>query len=57
MVLIKLKVKELISEVIPLNEFEKIYGDIGNSKSIASIIKYDEHAIPENTVVILNESV
>jgi threonine dehydrogenase-like Zn-dependent dehydrogenase len=48
----KLKVKELISEVIPLYEFEKIYGDIGNSKSIASIIKYDEHTIPENTVVV-----
>ena len=48
----RLKVKELISEIVALEEFEKIYGDIGNSKSIASIIKYNEDTKPENTIVI-----
>ncbi|NQY07343.1 MAG: zinc-binding alcohol dehydrogenase, partial [Flavobacteriaceae bacterium] len=57
----KLGVEELISEVVSLDDFEKIYGDIGNSKSIASIIKYDENSIPESTVkvtdkVIVNKS-
>jgi predicted dehydrogenase/threonine dehydrogenase-like Zn-dependent dehydrogenase len=36
----KLQVKELITEIVALNEFQKIYGDIGKSKSIASILKY-----------------
>ena len=48
----KLEVKSLISEVVPLNDFEKIYGDIGNSKSIASIIKYSEDSKLENTIVV-----
>ena len=48
----KLAVKELISEVIPLEEYDKIYGDIGNSKSIASIIKYNENNTPEYTIVV-----
>ncbi len=48
----KLKVKELISEIIPLEEYDKIYGDIGNSKSIASIIKYNKKNTPEHTIVV-----
>ncbi|MCH2193794.1 bi-domain-containing oxidoreductase [Kordia sp.] len=48
----KLEVKSLISEIVPLNDFEKIYGDIGNSKSIASIIKYSEDSKLENTIVV-----
>lgn len=48
----KLQVKNLISEVVPLEDFEKIYGDIGNSKSIASLIKYSEDTKLENTIVV-----
>ena len=48
----KICVKELISEVIPLEQYNKIYGDIGNSKSIASIIKYDENNTPNQTIVV-----
>ncbi|MDP8162124.1 bi-domain-containing oxidoreductase [Pasteurella skyensis] len=48
----KLKVKELISEVVPLEEYNKIYGDIGKSKSIASIIKYKEDNEPKRTIVV-----
>jgi predicted dehydrogenase/threonine dehydrogenase-like Zn-dependent dehydrogenase len=48
----KLKVQDLVTEVIPLEEFEKIYGDIGNSKSIASLIKYSEDTKLENTIVV-----
>ena len=53
----KLAVKELISEIIPLEEYDKIYGDIGNSKSIASIIKYNEHNTPEYTIVVNKKEV
>ncbi len=48
----KLEVKNLISEVVPLEEYDKIYGDIANSRSIASIIKYNEDAVPESTIVV-----
>ncbi|WP_418637378.1 bi-domain-containing oxidoreductase [Winogradskyella sp.] len=48
----KLQVKNLISEVVALEEFEKIYGNIGNSKSIASLIKYNEDTKPESTIVV-----
>ncbi|AXG68975.1 scyllo-inositol 2-dehydrogenase (NAD(+)) [Kordia sp. SMS9] len=48
----KLGVEELISEHIPLNDFEKIYGDIGNSKSIAVLFKYNEDSKPENSIVV-----
>ena len=33
-------VQSLITERVPLTDFEKIYGDMSNSKSIASIIEY-----------------
>ena len=48
----KLAVKELISEVIPLEDFNKIYGDIGNSKSIAIIFKYKESNTPKYSIVV-----
>ena len=48
----KLAVKDLISEVIPLEDFYKIYGDIGNSKSIATIFKYKEGNTPKYSVVV-----
>ncbi|MGB0879312.1 MAG: bi-domain-containing oxidoreductase [Polaribacter sp.] len=48
----KLHVENLISEIVPLEEFEKIYGEIGSSKSIASIIKYNENSKLENTIVV-----
>ncbi len=48
----KLKVENLISEVVPLEEFDKIYGEIGSSKSIASIIKYSKDSKLENTIVV-----
>ncbi|MEM6718259.1 MAG: bi-domain-containing oxidoreductase [Bacteroidota bacterium] len=48
----KLEVQSLISEVVPLEEYDKIYGDIGNSKSIASIIKYSGDSKLENSIVV-----
>lgn len=38
----KIHVKEMISEVVPLDNYQEIYGSIGSSKSIASIIKYSD---------------
>jgi predicted dehydrogenase/threonine dehydrogenase-like Zn-dependent dehydrogenase len=38
----QLKVKELVSEVVDLEDYTKIYGNIGSSKSIASILKYPD---------------
>ena len=47
----KIQVEEMISEVIPLNDYLKIYGEIGSSKSIASILKYEEsEGIPQTSI-------
>lgn len=48
----KVKVNNLISEIVPLGDFNKIYGNIGDSKSIASIIKFNENSKPISTVEI-----
>ena len=50
----KLMVKDLITEVIELDNYLSIYGDIGNSKSIASILKYPESPLvkPASTIVL-----
>jgi len=42
-----LKVKEMITEVIDLDSYQEIYGEIGSSKSIASILKYKEEKVLE----------
>lgn len=47
----KIQVDEMITEVIPLNDYLKIYGEIGSSKSIASILKYEEsNETPKSTI-------
>ena len=50
----KLDVKKLITEIVPLDEYQKIYGDIGKSKAIASILKYNEETVNDSTVIINN---
>jgi predicted dehydrogenase/threonine dehydrogenase-like Zn-dependent dehydrogenase len=45
----QLRVKELITEVVELDDYQKIYGNIGSSKSIASILKYPERLTTEGT--------
>ncbi|NAW51363.1 Gfo/Idh/MocA family oxidoreductase [Elizabethkingia argentiflava] len=50
----QLKVQKMISEVVDLKDYLKVYGEIGSSHSIASILKYNEDlsAKPEHTVKI-----
>ncbi len=48
----RLKVKELVSEIIELSDFQKVYGQIGTSKSIASIIKYPSGQDREKDIAI-----
>jgi predicted dehydrogenase/threonine dehydrogenase-like Zn-dependent dehydrogenase len=38
----QLDVKPLITEVVPFEDFERIYGDISHSSSIASLLSYPE---------------
>lgn len=51
----KLNVKPLITELVPIAEFQKIYGQIGESKSIASILVYPETS-KHSTVVPLSSN-
>jgi predicted dehydrogenase/threonine dehydrogenase-like Zn-dependent dehydrogenase len=45
------QVLPLITEHVSLDDFEKIYGNMSGSKSIASILVYDDNdQIPKNTV-------
>ena len=56
----QLKIKELITEVVELEDYQKIYGDIGSSMSIASILKYpaavDEEVPYQKTILIQKSS-
>jgi predicted dehydrogenase/threonine dehydrogenase-like Zn-dependent dehydrogenase len=54
----KLRVKELITERVPLADFSRIYSEIGSSKSIASILIYPkkEEQNPGSSSHILNLS-
>lgn len=51
-----LDVKPLITERIPLTEFDKVYGNMGASKAIASILEYDSTEEPVSTVKINDKS-
>lgn len=51
-----LDVKPLITERIPLEEYQKIYGDMGASKSIASILEYNQIEAPKSTIRINEKS-
>lgn len=51
----KIQVDEMITELIPLNDYLKIYGEIGSSKSIASILKYEESNETPKTTIRLKE--
>jgi predicted dehydrogenase/threonine dehydrogenase-like Zn-dependent dehydrogenase len=47
----QLQVKQLITEFVPLNEYNRIYSNIGKSRSIASILVYSqEDKIPARSV-------
>jgi predicted dehydrogenase/threonine dehydrogenase-like Zn-dependent dehydrogenase len=48
----KLKVKEMITNITPLDQFQNIYGSIGSNKSIASIISYPELQINKPSQVV-----
>lgn len=47
-----ISVKEMITDLVPIDEYIKIYGNIGASKSIASILKYNENSnlTPSTTI-------
>ncbi|WKK67365.1 bi-domain-containing oxidoreductase [Lutimonas zeaxanthinifaciens] len=53
----KVTVEDLITEIIDLDNYQQIYGDIGVSKSIASILKYKEENIPDHSVFIDKKNV
>jgi predicted dehydrogenase len=51
----KLHVKDLITEVVPLQEYKNIYGKIGQSGSIASILEYPDRIENLTNTIILSE--
>ncbi len=46
----KIDVKSLITEIVDLDDYQQIYDAIGQSKSIASILKYPEEITYSNTL-------
>ena len=52
----KIDVKSLITDWHELKNYSNIYGDIGNSKSIASILKYDDKAKPISSIQVSQPS-
>jgi predicted dehydrogenase/threonine dehydrogenase-like Zn-dependent dehydrogenase len=53
----KLQVKNMVTEVVNIDDFKNIYSDIGSRKSIASILKYPEAVNNQpNETIVLKES-
>ncbi len=46
----RIDVTPLISEIVPLEEYQKIYGNMAGRKTIGSILQYPEDAAYNNTV-------
>ncbi len=51
----KLSVEDLITEIVDLENYQDIYGDIGASKSIASILKYKEENSPDHSIEVVKK--
>ena len=51
----RLHVNDLVTEVVPLQEYQNIYRKIGHSGSIASILEYPDRAENLQNTVILSE--
>jgi predicted dehydrogenase/threonine dehydrogenase-like Zn-dependent dehydrogenase len=49
----KLDVASLISERVPLEEYDRVYGSIGKSRSIASLLVYREDSDDQHTVRVV----
>lgn len=49
----RLNVKSLITKVVDFQDYNQVYKDIGNSKSIASILKYREEIDVSETKILL----
>lgn len=47
-----ISVKEMITEIVNLDDYKKIYGDIGSSNSIASILKYNDNDLNKSLNLI-----
>ena len=52
----KLDVNSLITEIVPLKHYQKIYGNMSNSKSIASILEYNSSDKQERTIQLVSKS-
>jgi predicted dehydrogenase/threonine dehydrogenase-like Zn-dependent dehydrogenase len=50
----KLRVKELVTEVVALQDYQKIYSGIGTSSSIASILTYPRTGEAHKNTIVLN---
>tara|TARA_X000000950_G_C13889172_1_gene650117 strand:+ start:619 stop:2739 length:2121 start_codon:yes stop_codon:yes gene_type:complete len=51
-----LDVNSLITDRVPLNDYQKIYGDMSNSKSIASILEYSSSQEQTSTIKLVEKS-
>jgi predicted dehydrogenase/threonine dehydrogenase-like Zn-dependent dehydrogenase len=49
----KIDVKPLITEIVDLDDYNNIYGNMGNAKSIASILRYSGNVDTQSTKVAL----
>ena len=53
----QLKVQPLITEVVDFQDYKQIYDNIGKSKSIASILKYQEDIEVDQTTITLKKPI
>jgi predicted dehydrogenase/threonine dehydrogenase-like Zn-dependent dehydrogenase len=50
-----IEVKPLITEIVPLEQYDLIYGDMSKKGSIASILEYPEHEDKPSTSIVLHQ--
>ena len=53
----RLNVSDLITERIPLNEYKRIYGEIGKRNTIASILEYSEETEYRTSVTVRERNI
>ncbi|WP_282774806.1 bi-domain-containing oxidoreductase [Phaeodactylibacter xiamenensis] len=51
----QLQLNSLVTEELALEDYIQVYGDMANSKSIASILKYSETSTPLQTNIVIHE--
>jgi len=52
----KLNVKPLVTNIVSIEDYEKVYNNISDTKNIAIIFKYNEQSVPQRSVNVIKKA-